>query len=77
MYDVELAQEILRQILRAGRTIDRRFVPIASPEDFVGSEAGLEKLDSVLGDPLQAGGLLRPCWRRLGPIFHRGGRREG
>ena len=43
MYDIELVREILRQILGAAQTITKRFVPITSPEDFVISEAGLEK----------------------------------
>lgn len=47
MYDIELVREILRQILGAAQTITRRFAPITSPEDFVRSEAGLEKLDAI------------------------------
>jgi uncharacterized protein with HEPN domain len=47
MYDVELVEEILRQVLGAAQTIAKRFAPITSPEDFVSSEAGLEKLDAI------------------------------
>lgn len=47
MFDVELTREILRQVLSAARTIAKRFAPIASAEDFLSSEAGLEKLDSI------------------------------
>ncbi len=47
MYDVELAREILRQILWSARTIAKRFVAITSPEDFLASEEGLEKLDAI------------------------------
>jgi len=47
MYDIELVREILRQVLGAARTIAKRFAPITSPEDFVSSEAGLEKLDVI------------------------------
>jgi uncharacterized protein with HEPN domain len=47
MYDTELVKEILRQILWSTQTIVKRVAPIASPEDFVASEAGLEKLDSI------------------------------
>ena len=47
MYDVELSKEILRQILWSAETIARRFEPITSPEDFVASDAGLEKLDAI------------------------------
>ncbi len=47
MYDVELVEEILRQILWSAQTIAKRFASITSPEDFVISEAGLEKLDAI------------------------------
>jgi uncharacterized protein with HEPN domain len=47
MYDIELVKEILRQVLWSARTIGKRFAPIASPEDFVASESGLEKLDAI------------------------------
>lgn len=47
MSDDELIEEILRQILGAIRTIAKRFAPIVSAEDFVSSEAGLEKLDAI------------------------------
>lgn len=47
MFEVELVREILRQVLGATRTIAKRFAPIASVEDFVSSEAGLEKLDAI------------------------------
>ena len=47
MYDIELVREILRQILGATQTITKRFAPITSYEDFVISEAGLEKLDAI------------------------------
>jgi uncharacterized protein with HEPN domain len=47
MYDIGLAREILRQILWSAQTIAKRFGSIASPEDFVASEEGLEKLDAI------------------------------
>ena len=47
MYDAELAKEILRQIMWSARTITKRFASIASPQDFVASEEGLEKLDAI------------------------------
>jgi uncharacterized protein with HEPN domain len=46
-YDLELVREILRQILWSAQTIANRFEPIASPDDFIASEAGLEKLDAI------------------------------
>ena len=81
MYDIELVKEILRQILWSAQTITRRFVPITSPEDFVVSESGLEKLDAIcmqliaIGesvkhlDKVTAGGLLSRYpqieWKRV------------
>ncbi len=47
MYDIKLAEEILRQILWSAQTIVKRFATITSPEDFVASEEGLEKLDAI------------------------------
>jgi uncharacterized protein with HEPN domain len=47
MYDVALAQEILRQIHRSTRTILKRFEPIKFPEDFTASDEGMEKLDAI------------------------------
>ncbi len=47
MYDRELVKEILRQILWSARTVAKRFAPLSSPEDFVASESGLEKLDAI------------------------------
>jgi len=47
MYDRELAIEILTQIYEGTQTILKRFEPIKSVEDFTGSDAGMEKLDSI------------------------------
>jgi uncharacterized protein with HEPN domain len=47
MSEVDLINEILRQVLGSTRTIAKRFAPIVSAEDFVSSEAGLEKLDAI------------------------------
>jgi uncharacterized protein with HEPN domain len=46
-YDLELAHEILQQILWSAQTIAKRFEPITSPDDFIASEEGLEKLDAI------------------------------
>lgn len=46
-YDRDLVLEILTQILRSAQTIMKRFEPIQTPEDFVKSEAGMEKLDEI------------------------------
>lgn len=47
MFDKELALEILIQVRQAAETVLRRFKPIKSPEDFTGSDIGMEKLDAV------------------------------
>jgi len=81
MYDFELVREILRRVLGAAQTIARRFAPITSPEDFVSSDAGLEKLDAIcmqliaIGESVKyldkvTGGTLLPCypqveWKRV------------
>jgi len=46
-YNRDLALEILAQILRSAQTIMKPFEPIQTPEDFVKSEAGMEKLDEI------------------------------
>jgi uncharacterized protein with HEPN domain len=58
-YDKDLAQEILTQILRSTRTIMKRFEPIRSPEDFVKSEAGMEKLDAICMQLITIGESLK------------------
>ena len=47
MFDRELAKEILRQIMTAANRIKRRFKDIHSSDDFLLSEAGIDKLDAI------------------------------
>jgi hypothetical protein len=47
MYDIVLVREILSQVLWSAETISRRFKPITSPQDFLSSDAGLERLDAI------------------------------
>ena len=47
MYDRELVIELLSQIYQATQTVIKRFEPIKSADDFIGSEAGMEKLDAI------------------------------
>jgi len=47
MYDLELVKEIFRQILWSAETITKRFEPITSPQEFLTSDARLEKLDAI------------------------------
>lgn len=47
MYDAALLNELLSQILWSAQTISKRFAPITSPDDFTGSDEGIEKLDAI------------------------------
>ena len=47
MFDKELAKEILNQILTAASRIERRCEAIHGPDDFLLSEAGVDKLDGI------------------------------
>lgn len=47
MYDEALVLEILRQILNAGRRIERRFAPVEHPDDFLATDDGLDRLDAI------------------------------
>jgi hypothetical protein len=52
-YDLELAHEILQQILWSAQTIAKRFEPITSPDDFIASEEGLEKIVKQMREDLE------------------------
>lgn len=58
-YDRSLALDILSQILRSAQTIMKRFEPIQSAEDFVKSEAGMEKLDAICMQLIAIGESLK------------------
>ena len=69
MSDPELVREILTRILEATGRIERRFTHIQSPDDFLESEDGIDKLDGIcmmliaIGESLKnldkvTGGLL-------------------
>ncbi|MCS7178933.1 MAG: DUF86 domain-containing protein [Anaerolineae bacterium] len=47
MYDQELVRDVLQHILESTRVIAKRFAAISSPEDFLSSDEGLEKLDAI------------------------------
>ena len=47
MFDRELAKEILKQILTAVSRIERRYKGIHDPDDFLSSDAGIDKLDAI------------------------------
>jgi uncharacterized protein with HEPN domain len=47
MYDIQLAQGILLQILTAAERIRRRARGITSPDDFIADDEGIDKLDAI------------------------------
>ncbi len=47
MYDVALVKEVVRQIHQAGKRIERRFSSIRTPDDFLATEEGLDRLDAI------------------------------
>lgn len=47
MWDRNLVREILEQVLWSVRTVSRRFALIQSPDNFMISDEGLEKLDAI------------------------------
>jgi uncharacterized protein with HEPN domain len=59
MYDKELVLEILRQIQNSINIILKRFSKIKEPDDFVESEEGLEKLDSICMQLIAIGESLK------------------
>ena len=77
MYDIELVREILRQVLCSAQTIAKRFAPITSPEDFVSSEEGLEKLDAICMQLIAIGESVKsPPDIRFQPTAAEGGAGE-
>ena len=47
MFDSDLVNEILSQILTATNRIERRCAGIGKPDDFLVSEEGLDKLNPL------------------------------
>ena len=59
MFDKDLAREILTQVYKSTQTISRRFKPIESYDDFIATEEGLEKLDSICMQLIAIGESLK------------------
>jgi len=59
MFDKKLVLEILEQIRDAIQTIQRRFEPILTVNDFTDSEAGVEKLDAICMQLIAVGEALK------------------
>jgi len=47
MFDAELVNEILSQILTAAHRVERRCKGIFEPDDFLVSDAGIDRLDAI------------------------------
>lgn len=47
MSDSALIREVLSQILTGARRIERRSASVLAPNDFLDSDAGLDKLDAI------------------------------
>ena len=47
MFDTELVNEILSQILTAAHRIERRCEDIFEPDNFLVSDAGIDRLDAI------------------------------
>lgn len=47
MYNQKLIRDILTQILKASKRIERRFLPIKSPDDFLITDDGIDRLDAI------------------------------
>jgi uncharacterized protein with HEPN domain len=58
-FDNELAREILSQVYQSTQTISKRFEPIKSSDDFIETEEGLEKLDSICMQLIAIGESLK------------------
>jgi hypothetical protein len=59
MYDMHLVRTVLAQIDNALQTVQRRFVPVTSPNDFISSDAGMEKLDAICMQLIAIGESLK------------------
>lgn len=59
MYDNELVQDILNQILDAVQKVINRFTPIQTAEDFTNTPEGMEKLDSICMQLMAIGESLK------------------
>lgn len=59
MYDRELTIEILCQIHWSTQIIIRKFKSIDSPEDFTGSDSGMDKLDAICMQLIAIGESLK------------------
>lgn len=47
MFNTELVKDIINQMILSCERVENRFLPIQSIDDFLDSEEGIEKLDSI------------------------------
>ncbi len=59
LFDKELGIEILSKIYYSTQIILKRFKPIKSPDDFMDTEEGLEKLDAICMQLIAIGESLK------------------
>lgn len=59
MYDREMVQDILQQLLEAANKILTRFEPITSVDDFTNTIEGMEKLDAICMQIIAIGESLK------------------
>ena len=59
MHDKELVLEILKQIFDSTQKVLKRFQPIKSVNDFMETEAGMEKLDAICMQLIAIGEALK------------------
>lgn len=72
MYDAELLVERLRTMLGALERIPRRFAGIATPQDFVANDAGIDRMDAICMVLIAVGEELKSLDRRTeGKLFPR------
>jgi uncharacterized protein with HEPN domain len=48
MSDLPLLESIMAQVIESVDKIQRRFNEVDTPEDFLGSDAGIDKLDGIV-----------------------------
>jgi len=48
MFDLPLLKSIISQVIESVDKIQRRFNEVETPDDFLGSDAGTDKLDDVV-----------------------------
>lgn len=66
MYEPELLIERLTSILEALERIPRRFDGIVSPDDFLASESGIDKMDAICMILIAVGEEIKDIDRKTG-----------